>query len=246
MSQEHSFASPAPAGLGALAIAVFGFAAFFLGLVDINGLPLLAAWLFAGFVVQFVVGVVEMKDQNVTGGNVFLFFSAFFMLAAALSVFMKWYMISFMFGPRAAKDALDAAAAATGLRVDMLSPVQIKAAMAEVGPAVGAMVHKAAHVEGWMWMAGAGFLTVATPCYARGSWVFFSGFVLADILLFLIAGLDTGWFSIIDANTTKHIIAYGFIFIGLSSLYHAGAIMVNTVYGKAIIPVPRPLIKPKT
>jgi succinate-acetate transporter protein len=127
----------------------------------------------------------------------------------------------------------------------MLSPVQIKAAMAGVGPAVGAMVHKAAHVEGWMWIAGAGFLTVATPCYAWGSWVFFSGFVLADILLFLIAGLDTGWFSIIDANTTKHIIAYGFIFIGLSSLYHAGAIMINTAFGKSILPVPRPLIKPK-
>jgi len=42
MSQEHSFASATPAGLGALAIAVFGFAAYFLGLVDVNGLPLLA------------------------------------------------------------------------------------------------------------------------------------------------------------------------------------------------------------
>ena len=114
MTQEHGFASPTPAGLGALAIAVFGFAAYFLGLVDVNGLPLLAAWLIAGFVVQVVVGVAEMKNQNLTGGNVFLFFSAFFMLAAALSIFMKWYMISFMFGPKAAKDALDAAAVAYG------------------------------------------------------------------------------------------------------------------------------------
>jgi hypothetical protein len=244
MSQEHSFASPAPAGLGALAIAVFGFAAYFLGLVDVNGLPLLACWLFAGFIVQLVVGVVEMKDHNIAGGNVFLFFSAFFMLAAAMSVFMKWYMISFMFGPKAAKAALDAAAAAAGLKVDMLSPEQIKAAMAGVGPAVGAMMQKAVHVEGWMWIAGAGFLSVATPCYARGSWVFFMGFVLADVLLFLLAGLDTGWFNIIDAKTTKLIIAYGFIFIGISSLYHAGAIMVNTAYGKAIFPVPKPLIKP--
>ena len=31
MAQEHSFASPSPAGLAALAVACFGFAAVFLG-----------------------------------------------------------------------------------------------------------------------------------------------------------------------------------------------------------------------
>ena len=33
MAQEHTFASPGPAGLGALAVACFGFGAIFLGWV---------------------------------------------------------------------------------------------------------------------------------------------------------------------------------------------------------------------
>ncbi len=136
MSQEHSFVTPSPAGLGALAVAVFGFAPVFLGWVDPSGLPLLAAWLIGGFIVQFIVAIVELKDHNITGGNVFLFFCAFFMLAAAISVFAKWYMISFMFSPKAAKAALDAAAATAGVKPEMLSPEQIRTAMVGVGPDV--------------------------------------------------------------------------------------------------------------
>jgi hypothetical protein len=43
MAQEHTFATPAPAGLGALAVACFGFAAVFLGWVKLEGLPILFA-----------------------------------------------------------------------------------------------------------------------------------------------------------------------------------------------------------
>jgi hypothetical protein len=99
MAHEHSFATPAPAGLAALAVACFGFAAVFLGKVVPEGLPLLAAWLIGGGIVQYTTAVVELKDHNITGGNVFLFFSAFFMFAAALSVFGKFMMIKFGMKP---------------------------------------------------------------------------------------------------------------------------------------------------
>jgi len=99
MAHEHSFATPAPAGLAALAVACFGFGAVFLGRVVPEGLPLLAAWLIGGFLVQYTTAVIELKDHNITGGNVFLFFSAFFMLAAALSVFAKFMMIKFGMKP---------------------------------------------------------------------------------------------------------------------------------------------------
>jgi len=99
MAHEHSFATPAPAGLAALAVACFGFAAVFLGKVVPEGLPLLAAWLVGGGIVQYTTAVVELKDHNITGGNVFLFFSAFFMFAAALSVFAKFMMIKFGMKP---------------------------------------------------------------------------------------------------------------------------------------------------
>ena len=243
MTQEHSFVTPQPAGLAALAVAVFGFAPVFLGWVDTSCLPLLAAWLIGGFVVQLIVAIVELKDHNITGGNVFLFFCAFFMLAAAISVFAKWYMISFMFGPKAVKAALDAAAAVAGVKSDMLSPEQIKLAMEGVGPAVGAMMAKAVYIEGWMWMAGAAFMTVVTPAYAKSSSLFFATIIVVDVVLWLIVGADTGWFFIGTVKTSKMIIGYGMIFVGFIGIYFAGATVCNTVYGKAIFPVPKPLVK---
>lgn len=98
MSQDHTFVSPGPAGLGALAVACFGFGAVFTGKVGLGGLPLLAAWLIGGGIVQYTVAVMELKDHNMTGGNVFLFFSAFFMFGAALSVFAKYLMLSDIIG----------------------------------------------------------------------------------------------------------------------------------------------------
>ncbi|MBL4671906.1 MAG: hypothetical protein JKX81_06565 [Arenicella sp.] len=95
---EHTFVSPGPAGLGALAVACFGFAAVFMGKVGVGGLPLLAAWLIGGGIVQYTVAVMELKDHNMTGGNVFLFFSAFFMFGAALSTIMKFLMLVGVFG----------------------------------------------------------------------------------------------------------------------------------------------------
>ncbi|MFC7292662.1 GPR1/FUN34/YaaH family transporter [Hirschia litorea] len=94
----HSFITPAPAGLAALAVACFGFGAVFLGQVQLGGLPLLAAWLVGGGIVQFTVAVIELKDKNMTGGNVFLFFSAFFMFGAAISTFLKFLMLTGQFG----------------------------------------------------------------------------------------------------------------------------------------------------
>jgi hypothetical protein len=98
MAKEHTFVSPGPAGLGALAVACFGFGAVFSGKVGLGGLPLLAAWLVGGGIVQYTVAVMELKDHNMTGGNVFLFFSAFFMFGAALSVLAKYLMLSGMIG----------------------------------------------------------------------------------------------------------------------------------------------------
>lgn len=98
MSSEHTFVTPGPAGLGALAVACFGFGAVFTGKVGLGGLPLLAAWLIGGGVVQYTVAVMELKDHNMTGGNVFLFFAAFFMFGAALSVLSKYLMLSGIIG----------------------------------------------------------------------------------------------------------------------------------------------------
>ncbi|NIB38656.1 hypothetical protein HBA55_03610 [Pseudomaricurvus alkylphenolicus] len=104
---QHTFVSPGPAGLAALAVACFGFGAVFTGQVGLGGLPLLAAWLIGGGIVQYTVAVIELKDHNMTGGNVFLFFSAFFMFGAALSVLVKFLMLSGMLGSAAPQSVVE-------------------------------------------------------------------------------------------------------------------------------------------
>ncbi len=89
---DEEWATPGPAGLIALAIACFTFFAMLTGRVEPTATPFLAAWLIGGFVVQFCVGLIELREKNLTGGNVFLFFSAFFMLATALKYLIAAFL----------------------------------------------------------------------------------------------------------------------------------------------------------
>lgn len=84
-----AWANPTPAALVALAIACFGYFAVFNGHVTAQALPLLGCWLIGGFVVQFLVALLDLKGGNLPGGNTFLYFSAFFMLTGGLECFFK-------------------------------------------------------------------------------------------------------------------------------------------------------------
>ena len=79
--------------MAALGVAAIGFAFSFLGKVPVDGLPLLGAWMLGAFLIQFLTAIVELKEGHLTGGNVMLFFSAFFMLATAVGMFVKFLMI---------------------------------------------------------------------------------------------------------------------------------------------------------
>ena len=48
------------------------------GKVEHTCIPLLGCWLLGGALVQYTVAIIELKEGATTGGNVFLFFSAFF------------------------------------------------------------------------------------------------------------------------------------------------------------------------
>lgn len=87
--QEHSFANPAPAGLGALAIACFAFFALLTGRVSHEAAPILATWLVGGAICQIAAGLIELKDHNIAGGNLMLFFGSFFMVTGALGMLIK-------------------------------------------------------------------------------------------------------------------------------------------------------------
>jgi hypothetical protein len=192
MSQDHSFVSPGPAGLGALAVACFGFGAVFTGQVGLGGLPLLAAWLVGGGIVQYTVAVMELKDHNMTGGNVFLFFSAFFMFGAALSVFFKYLMLAGILGD----------------------------------------VKPQPMVEGFCWMAGAGFLTAVTPSYLKSPTPLFLIVLMLDIALWIIVGLDMG----LIGAALKPVVGYLLFACGWIAIYLVAAIVNNHVFGRVVLP----------
>ena len=75
-SDIHRWADPSPAGLVATALSCFVFFAMHSGRVEANAAPLLGIWLLGGFIVQVIVGLIELKHGNLIGGNVFLFYSA--------------------------------------------------------------------------------------------------------------------------------------------------------------------------
>lgn len=83
-SESHSFSSPGPAALSALAIACFIFFGLLTGRIGEDSRLAVACWLFGGFVCQFTAAIMELKDKNHTGGNVMLLFGSFFMLVTAL------------------------------------------------------------------------------------------------------------------------------------------------------------------
>jgi succinate-acetate transporter protein len=87
----QGWANPAPAGLVALGVACFTFFYLLTCPKAAAVLPLLACWLLGGFVVQIIVGVVELMEGATTGGNVFTVFAAFFMLTGAAEFMVKYF-----------------------------------------------------------------------------------------------------------------------------------------------------------
>lgn len=84
------WSNPTPAGLVALAVACACFFALLNGYVQPSAMPLVGCWLIGGFVVQLVVGLLDLKGGNMTGGNTFLFFCAFFMLVGGIEMLLKY------------------------------------------------------------------------------------------------------------------------------------------------------------
>ena len=87
---QKEWSNPTPAGLVALAVACACFFALLTGRVEVSAMPLVGCWLIGGFVVQLVVALLDLKGGNATGGNTFLFFSAFFMLVGGMEMLLKY------------------------------------------------------------------------------------------------------------------------------------------------------------
>lgn len=198
---EHAaeWATPAPAGLVALAIACFCFFAILTGLVEHSATPYLACWLFGGFVVQFTVAMIELREGNTTGGNVFLFFSAFFMLAGSMK-----YIVGAYFGSPG------------GHHIDH-------------------------HIDGWAWLVLSVSLILWTPAYLKRSPLMLALIVIAiDVGAFLVALRDLGVLSSKVANVPA---GWALLAAGIFGIYVASAVILNTAFGKSVLPMPGPVLK---
>jgi len=93
-----NWANPTPAGLVGLAVACFCFFAMLnkdlTGVTVPDILPLLGCILLGGFVIQLIVALLDLKAGAIPGGNTFLFFSAYFMLASGLEMFVKYFALT--------------------------------------------------------------------------------------------------------------------------------------------------------
>jgi succinate-acetate transporter protein len=87
--QQKEWSNATPAGLVALAIACFCFFALLTKQVDGSAIILVGCWLLGGFVIQFAVAILDLKNGNMAGGNTFLYFSAFFMLVGGSEMIVK-------------------------------------------------------------------------------------------------------------------------------------------------------------
>lgn len=199
LNNQKEWSNPSAAGLVALAVACYIFFALLSGRLgtkpgELNALPLIAGWLFGGFVIQFITALIDLKGGNHVGGNTFLFFSAFFMLSSSIGMAMKSFV-----------PYLDA-------RVD-------------------GYVFLVLSITIWLW----------APAFYKGNPFLFYIIVLLGVACPILAICDLKLVTGVTAKSLANFAAYVFLVIGTIGMYAAGAIVVNTAYGKELFPVPKPL-----
>ncbi|MCL2256423.1 MAG: GPR1/FUN34/YaaH family transporter [Firmicutes bacterium] len=89
-TESRMWADATPAGLVALAVACLCYFALLTGLIEGERSYLfMGGWLLGGFLIQFIVAMIDLKNKNFGGGNTFLYFSGFFMLNGAIARFIQ-------------------------------------------------------------------------------------------------------------------------------------------------------------
>lgn len=195
---KYGWASPAPAGLVALAMACFVFYALLTGKVEGTCIALMGIWLLGGFVIQIVVGVMELLEGQTTGGNVFTFFSAFFMLVTGLGMILKYF------------------ASLNGWPMD-------------------------ARIDGWAWLPLAIALLLWTPAYLKSGPFSLICVVLAlDVAVPLVALKDM---AVITAPWGGITAGTFLLIAGIFGLYTASGIILNTAFGRQILPLGKGILK---
>lgn len=194
---SHGWATPAPAGLVALAMACFVFFALLTGNITPSAAGLMGIWLLGGFLVQILTGIIELKEGNIVGGNIFVFFGAFAMLVAGLELILKYF------------------AAINGWKIDT-------------------------HVDGWGWLPLAAALTLWAPAYLKSQKCMFGVVICLVPAVWIIALVDMG----VWPHEMAPIAGWLFLAGGIFGIYTCAAVILNSSFGRTILPMGAPFIKP--
>jgi succinate-acetate transporter protein len=189
--ESKEWANPTPAGLVGLAVACICFFALLTGRVNSSAMPLIGCWLFGGFVIQIVVAVLDLKSGNGVGGNIFLYFSAFFMFVSGLEMFIKYQGI------------------VDGAPLD-------------------------GRIDGYAWCILTIVTLLWTPAFFKKFSLLSVVVVLIDIALPFIALIDIGAIP----ATFAPVPAWALLAAALVAVYLASAMVVNSVFGRKIYPIP--------
>jgi succinate-acetate transporter protein len=95
-------------------------------------------------------------------------------------------------------------------------------------------------IDGWAWAALAIGLFIIMFAYLKATSILFIAVVCVDVAAITISGMDLG---LIAKTSGDPIAAYFLLAAGILAVYLAGAIVVNTAFGKSILPILAPLSK---
>ena len=194
--KSAAWANPTPAGLVALAVACFIFFALLTGQVTREAMPLMGCFFIGGFIIQIIVGLLDLKSGNISGGNTFVYFSAYFMLVSGIEMFIKYFV-----------------------------------------PEVDT------RVDGWAWLALALVVLLWTPAFFKGPGLLFILVVVLNIALPCIVINDLKLVSGMASTVLAYIAGYALLTCGIIGIYLSAAIIVNTTFGREILPNPKPFYK---
>jgi succinate-acetate transporter protein len=96
-----------------------------------------------------------------------------------------------------------------------------------------------ARIDGWAWVVLTLVLWLWTPAFLKNTALLFAIVALLDVALPFVALMDLG----LIGKSNAYIPAWALLGAGIVGIYLSGALVVNTAFGRQVLPLPGPLVE---
>ncbi|WKW52004.1 acetate uptake transporter family protein [Rhodomicrobium lacus] len=96
-----------------------------------------------------------------------------------------------------------------------------------------------ARIDGWAWVVLTLVLWLWTPAFLKNTALLFAIVALLDVALPFVALMDLG----LIGKSNAYIPAWALLGAGIVGIYLSGALVVNTAFGRKVLPLPGPLVE---